>query len=99
MIDTEDALPGRAAPAFPIPERHEVLDAALQPPFPEGIETAVFALGCFWGAERLYWQTPGVYTTAVGYAGGFTKNPTYGEDENERRSNVTGSCSESSWKV
>ena len=79
MIDTEDALPGRDEPAFPIPERHEVLDAALQPPFPEGIETAVFALGCFWGAERLYWQTPGVYTTAVGYAGGFTKNPTYGE--------------------
>ncbi|MCH8920476.1 MAG: peptide-methionine (S)-S-oxide reductase MsrA [Chloroflexi bacterium] len=79
MIDPEDALPGRDQPAFPIPERHELLDAALQPPFPDGIETAVFALGCFWGAERLYWQTPGVYTTAVGYAGGFTKNPTYDE--------------------
>ncbi|MCH7709343.1 MAG: peptide-methionine (S)-S-oxide reductase MsrA, partial [Myxococcales bacterium] len=74
-----DALPGHDQPAFPIPERHEVLDAPLQPPFPAGIETAVFALGCFWGAERLYWQTPGVYTTAVGYAGGFTKNPTYDE--------------------
>ena len=79
MIEAEDALTGREQPAFAIPERHEILDAALKPPFPEGIETAFLALGCFWGAERLYWQVPGVYTTAVGYAGGFTKNATYDE--------------------
>jgi peptide-methionine (S)-S-oxide reductase len=60
-----------------IPERHEVLGTPLQPPFPDGIQTAVFALGCFWGAERLFWRMPGVYTTAVGYAGGSTPNPDY----------------------
>ena len=79
MITEDKALPGRDRPAFSIPERHAVLGTSLKPPFPEGIETAVFALGCFWGAERLFWQTPGVYTTAVGYAGGFTANPTYEE--------------------
>jgi len=79
MISPAEALPGRDRPAFAVPERHEVLVTSLQPPFPEGIETAVFALGCFWGAERLFWRMAGVYTTAAGYAGGFTPNPTYEE--------------------
>jgi peptide-methionine (S)-S-oxide reductase len=79
MITREEALPGRKQPAFAIPARHAVLDAPIQPPFPEGLETAIFALGCFWGAERLFWQIDGVYTTAAGYSGGFTPNPTYEE--------------------
>ena len=79
MIDADQALPGRPAPAFAIPTRHEVLGTPLQGPFPAGLETAVFGLGCFWGAERLFWQLPGVYSTAAGYAGGFTPNPTYEE--------------------
>jgi peptide-methionine (S)-S-oxide reductase len=62
-----------------VPERHEVLGTPLRPPFPDGVQTAVFGMGCFWGAERIFWQADGVYTTAVGYAGGFTPNPTYEE--------------------
>ena len=75
----EQALPGRAERQFGVPDRHFVLGAPLEPPFPEGFQQAVFAMGCFWGEERKFWQTEGVYTTAVGYAGGFTPNPTYEE--------------------
>ena len=78
MIDPADALPGREQ-AMPVPKRHDVLGTPLRPPFPEGLETAVFGMGCFWGAERVFWQAPGVYTTAVGYAGGYTPNPSYEE--------------------
>jgi peptide-methionine (S)-S-oxide reductase len=78
MIDAERALPGRDAP-MPIPARHEVLGTPLAPPFPQGLERIVVGMGCFWGAERVFWQAAGVYTTAVGYAGGFTPNPTYEE--------------------
>jgi peptide-methionine (S)-S-oxide reductase len=74
----EVALPGRAE-AMAVPDRHQVLDAPLRAPFPEGLEQAVFGLGCFWGAERKFWRSPGVYTTAAGYAGGHTPNPTYQE--------------------
>ncbi len=73
-----EALPGRAEP-MPIPERHFLNGNRLSPPFPEGTERALFGMGCFWGAERLFWQAPGVYATAVGYAGGQTPNPTYRE--------------------
>jgi peptide-methionine (S)-S-oxide reductase len=79
MIAADEALPGRNQPGFAVPERHAVLGTPIKPPFPEGLETAVFGLGCFWGAERLFWETEGVYTTAVGYAGGYTPNPTYEE--------------------
>ena len=78
MPAPEDTLPGRPG-AMPITEPHVVLGTPLEPPFPAGIETAVFGMGCFWGAERLFWQLPGVYTTAVGYAGGTTLNPSYEE--------------------
>jgi peptide-methionine (S)-S-oxide reductase len=78
MVSPADALPGRETP-IPVAARHAVLDAPLQPPFPEGTETAVFGLGCFWGAERAFWRLPGVVSTAVGYAGGHTPNPTYEE--------------------
>ena len=64
---------------MPVPERHFVLGTPLEPPFPEGLEQAIVGMGCFWGAERVFWQAPGVYTTAVGYAGGITPNPTYEE--------------------
>jgi len=74
----EEALPGRATP-LPIPEKHFVLGTQLAPPYPAGLELAQFGLGCFWGAERKFWQIPGVFTTAVGYAGGSTPNPTYRE--------------------
>ena len=78
MIEPEGALPGRDS-AMVVPDRHDVLGNPLRPPFPDGYETAVFGMGCFWGAERLFWQAPGVWTTAVGYAGGYTPNPTYEE--------------------
>ncbi len=78
MVGPETALPGRET-EMPVPERHAVLGTPLRPPFPEGIRTAIFGMGCFWGAERDFWEQPGVYTTAVGYAGGFTPNPTYEE--------------------
>ncbi len=75
---SKDALPGRTA-KMPVAPRHFVLDAPLEPPFPPQMQTATFAMGCFWGAERIFWKTPGVYSTQVGYAGGFTPNPTYQE--------------------
>ncbi|MDS4020614.1 MAG: peptide-methionine (S)-S-oxide reductase MsrA [Candidatus Competibacter sp.] len=78
MPRPEQALPGRSTP-LPVPARHAVNEHPLQPPFPAGLERALFGLGCFWGAERKFWTRPGVYTTAVGYAGGFTPNPTYEE--------------------
>jgi len=78
MVDPTKALPGRSA-AMPVPERHAVLGTPLQGEVPEGYETAILALGCFWGVEKTFWQLPGVYTTAVGYAGGYTPNPTYEE--------------------
>jgi peptide-methionine (S)-S-oxide reductase len=74
----ETALPGRDTP-IPVPERHEVLGTPLTPPFPEGFERIVVGMGCFWGAERMFWRADGVYTTAAGYAGGLTPNPTYEE--------------------
>ena len=78
MPTKAEALPGRSTP-MPVPARHEVLGTSLRPPYPEGTQVAEFALGCFWGEERNFWQVPGVITTAVGYEGGFTPNPTYEE--------------------
>ena len=74
----DEALTGRSTP-LPVAERHAVLDAPLAGPWPAGLEVAVFGMGCFWGAERIFWKTPGVYSTSVGYAGGYTENPTYEE--------------------
>ncbi len=79
MIDPSEALPGRTDETMPIPATHLINGNALVGPWPDGYETAVFAMGCFWGAERKFWQTPGVFSTAVGYAGGYTPNPTYEE--------------------
>jgi peptide-methionine (S)-S-oxide reductase len=79
MVTPEEALPGRSERAFDVPAAHAVLGTPLEPPFPDGIEVAYFALGCFWGAERLFWELDGVYTTAVGYMNGTTPHPTYEE--------------------
>ena len=78
MVEPEQALPGRDH-EMPVPARHAVLGTPLKPPFPEGYEQAIVGMGCFWGAERVFWQAPGVYTTAVGYSGGVTPNPSYEE--------------------
>ena len=78
MPDPAEALPGRAEPVA-VPPAHAVLGTPMTPPYPDGHEIAMFGLGCFWGAERFYWQLEGVHTTAVGYAGGFTPNPSYQE--------------------
>jgi peptide-methionine (S)-S-oxide reductase len=78
MIAPERALKGRDE-RMPLPAKHDVLGTPLEGPWPDGVATAVFGMGCFWGAERVFWQAPGVYTTAVGYAGGYTPNPTYEE--------------------
>jgi peptide-methionine (S)-S-oxide reductase len=78
LVEPSEALAGRAQ-EVPVPARHEVLGSPLKGPFPAGVDIAIFGMGCFWGAERLFWEAPGVYTTAVGYAGGITPNPTYEE--------------------
>lgn len=78
MPRPDEALPGRDKP-MPVSERHVVLNTPMKPPYPEGMETALFGMGCFWGAERAFWQLPGVHVTAVGYAGGYTPHPTYKE--------------------
>ncbi|WP_249009592.1 peptide-methionine (S)-S-oxide reductase MsrA [Conexibacter sp. DBS9H8] len=78
MVGPADALPGRDV-EMPVPDRHAVLGTPLRCPWPAGLETAVLALGCFWGAEKTFWQLDGVYSTAVGYSGGFTPNPSYEE--------------------
>lgn len=78
MVTEDDALPGRTE-TIRVPAEHEVLGNPLLPPFPEGLEQVVVGMGCFWGAERMFWTLPGVWTTAVGYAGGFTRNPLYEE--------------------
>lgn len=79
MPSPDEALPGRDHYLFPVPETHRVLGESLEGPFPDGVEVAYFAMGCFWGAERLFWQMDGVFTTAVGYQNGFTPYPTYEE--------------------
>jgi len=79
MVAPDDALAGRTDQTMPVPAEHFVLGTPLTGPWPAGVQTAVFGLGCFWGAERKFWQTAGVHSTSVGYAGGFTPNPTYEE--------------------
>lgn len=79
MVDVNEALPGRVDQVMPVPEQHFVSGAPLVGPWPEGYQQIVVGMGCFWGAERLFWQTPGVFSTFVGYAGGYTPNPTYEE--------------------
>ena len=79
MVAQDQALPGRTDQTMPVPTEHFINGHPLTPPWPTGYQTAVFGLGCFWGAERKFWETPGVWTTAVGYAGGYTPNPTYEE--------------------
>jgi peptide-methionine (S)-S-oxide reductase len=79
MPTADKALPGRATRPFTVPDRHFVLGTPLEPPFPDGFDQAIFGMGCFWGAERKFWEASGIYTTVVGYAGGFTPNPTYEE--------------------
>ena len=79
MPTADRALPGRASPGYAVPAEHYVNHNRIQPPFPAGLEMAMFGLGCFWGAERMFWKAPGVYSTAVGYAAGLTPNPTYEE--------------------
>ena len=80
LVEPNDALPGRTDQTMPVPEKHHVLGTPLVGPWPAGSEVAVLGMGCFWGAERLFWQLPGVHSTAVGYAGGFTPNCTYEEN-------------------
>src|SRR3954465_14339926 len=79
MPTAETGLPGRPTRPFVVPDRHFVLGTPLEPPFPEGFGQAIFGMGCFWGAERKFWEADGIYPTAVGYAGGLTPNPTYEE--------------------
>lgn len=79
MVPPQEALPGRSTRPFTVPDRHAVLGTPLEGPWPEGTEVISLAMGCFWGAERVFWQLPGVVTTAVGYQGGYTENPTYEE--------------------
>ena len=78
MPTADEALPGRSI-EMPVPANHFVNTSPLKPPFPKGIEQVIFGLGCFWGAERIFWQTEGVFSTSVGYAAGYTPNPTYEE--------------------
>ena len=79
MVSADEALPGRASRPFDVPARHYVLDASLEGPWPDGLQIAHFGMGCFWGAERFFWQIEGVHSTAVGYQQGFTAHPTYRE--------------------
>jgi len=79
LVTRDQAMTGRDQRLFDVPDRHAVLGTPLEPPFPDDLEVVYVGMGCFWGAERKFWQTPGVYSTAVGYQGGYTKNPTYDE--------------------